>query len=299
MVTVSVIIPTYNSEKTIERALNSIFAQDGRGELFELEVIVVDDCSTDNTVSILSKFPVRLFKNEINSGGPNKGRNTGLENARGEWVIFTDHDDAWLPNRVKTQLSCSADTKIISCGFQVFRDGEPREIQSDKSGTVCNHFAANETFKKRLSRSGSGQVIFFGNLMIHHSLKDVKLEEKYGQCDADYLLRLFYERDSTACGVALFNRYEEGLTNLSFDEKYRLNDYELTVEVYRAYGEQFPEESKVGIQKLNAAMARYYLKTNASQKARQYLLNSRLGPVNLLLYFGSFLGTSLVKKLIS
>lgn len=299
MVLVSVILPTYNSEKTIERALNSILSQNGRGDIFELEVIVVDDSSTDNTVSILSKFPVRLFKNEVNSGGPNKGRNKGLEKARGQWIIFTDHDDAWLPNRVKTQLSCSAGTKIISCGFQVFRDGGLSEIQSEKTGTVCNHFAANETFKKRLSRSSSGQVIFFGNLMIHHSLKDVKLEEKYGQCDADYLLRLFYERDSTACGVALFNRYEEGLTNLSFDEKYRLNDYELTVEVYRAYSEQFPEESKVGIQKLNAAMARYYLKTNASQKARQYLLNSRLGPVNLLLYFGSFLGTSLVKKLIS
>lgn len=297
MVTVSVIIPTYNSEKTIERALNSIFAQDGRGELFELEVIVVDDCSTDDTASILSKFPIRFFKNTNNSGGPNKGRNKGLEEATGKWIIFTDHDDSWLSDRVKTQLSCSAKTKIVSCGFQVFKNNQLSEVKVDKSDFNCIYFKENETFKKRLARSGSGQFVFFGNLMIHRSLKHIKLEEKYGQCDVDYLLRLLEDNDSTACSEALFNRYEEGISNLSFNERYRLNDYLLTTDTYKKYSSSYPEETKTGNQKLNAAMARYYLKYGKPKEARSYLLKSRMGPVNILLYFGSFGGSKVVKLL--
>lgn len=299
MVIVSVILPTYNSEKTIERALNSIFAQDGRGELFELEVIVVDDCSTDDTASILSKFPIRFFKNTKNSGGPNKGRNKGLEEARGEWIIFADHDDSWLSDRVKTQLLCSAKTKIVSCGFQVFKNNRLSEIKFDKSDSACIYFKRNETFKKRLARSSSGQVIFFGNLMVHHTLKHIKLEEKFGQCDADYLLRLFDGNDSKACSVALFNRYEVGTSNLSFNERYRLNDYSLSIDTYKDYINSFPEEARKGIQKLNAAMARYYLKFDKSKEARAYLLKSRIGPMNILLYLGSFWNTSYLKKFIS
>lgn len=299
MVTVSVILPTYNSEKTIERALNSIFTQDGRGELFELEVIVVDDCSTDDTINILSKFPIRIFKNAVNSEGPNKGRNKGLEVATGEWIIFTDHDDSWLPNRVKTQLSCSVKTKIVSCGFQVFKNNQFIEINFDKSDSDCIYFKKDETFKKRLARSSSGQFVFFGNLMIHHSLKHVKLEEQYGQCDVDYLLKLFEGNDSTACGEALFNRYEDGVSNLSFNERYRLNDYQVATETYKKYSKHFPSEAKTGTQRLNAAMARYYLKIEKPKEARPYLLKSRMGLVNTLFYLSSFWGESFLKRFIS
>ena len=85
----SIIIPTYNSESEIERALQSI-----RNQTFKnYEIIVIDDCSTDNTYEVLKKYnDIKLIKNTTNlkAGG---ARNRGLEVALGEYIIFLDADD--------------------------------------------------------------------------------------------------------------------------------------------------------------------------------------------------------------
>ena len=104
---VSVLIPTYNSEKTIRRALSSVFAQ----TLQPVEVIVVDDGSSDNTASIVENFPhpmkpgflktVRLDSNY----GPSYARNIGWEMASGEFLAFLDSDDSWHPRKLEIQSS--------------------------------------------------------------------------------------------------------------------------------------------------------------------------------------------------
>ena len=93
---VSVIIPTYNSEKTILRAINSI-----RNQTYPLwELIIVDDGSTDNTISIIKEYikkdaRIRLILNKHSGAG--KARNTGLDVANGNYISFLDSDD-WLDN---------------------------------------------------------------------------------------------------------------------------------------------------------------------------------------------------------
>lgn len=85
----SIIIPAYNAEKYIENTLNSVFEQTYNN----YEVIVVDDCSTDSTFSILKKYNnIRLFQTPQNlrQGG---ARNIGLDNVRGEYTVFLDSDD--------------------------------------------------------------------------------------------------------------------------------------------------------------------------------------------------------------
>jgi len=72
---VSIIITTYNSEKTIRRTLHSVFSQLGIHRLFQIEVLVIDDCSIDKTVEIVKTYPVRFFSTKINTGGANAGRN--------------------------------------------------------------------------------------------------------------------------------------------------------------------------------------------------------------------------------
>src|SRR5713101_1126617 len=102
---VSAIIPTHNRATLLPTALDSVYAQEGIGEQFDLEVIVVDDASTDSTPNIVRQsYPsaryIRLGKNQGVSGA----RNSGLAASQGAFVAFLDDDDVWLPHRLRAQL---------------------------------------------------------------------------------------------------------------------------------------------------------------------------------------------------
>lgn len=99
----SIIIPTFNSEKTIKRCLDSILSS----PVDEIEVIVIDDFSTDNTVKILKEQYVNkivLLENKENHG-PSFSRNRGIKASEGEFISFVDSDDYVSPNYVKCLLS--------------------------------------------------------------------------------------------------------------------------------------------------------------------------------------------------
>ncbi len=83
----SIIIPAYNANLTIKTLLQSIYMMQNKN----FEVIVVDDCSTDNTINIVKQFPCRLICMTKNSG-PACCRNAGVQNASGEILVFTDSD---------------------------------------------------------------------------------------------------------------------------------------------------------------------------------------------------------------
>ena len=95
--TVSVIVPTRNRAHLLGRALDSVFAQEGAGELFELEVIVVSDGSTDDTSAVISRYPVAGYLEYTAPRGPSAARNAGIAASAGAFVAFQDDDDLWLP----------------------------------------------------------------------------------------------------------------------------------------------------------------------------------------------------------
>ncbi|WP_138858860.1 glycosyltransferase family 2 protein [Exiguobacterium mexicanum] len=101
---VSVIIPTYNSFDTIEETLNSVLNQTYK----YLEVILVDDCSTDDTVIKLKEFEERDSRVNVislsNNSGAAVARNYGLDEASGQYVAFLDADDIWVPNKLELQI---------------------------------------------------------------------------------------------------------------------------------------------------------------------------------------------------
>ncbi|WP_265110944.1 glycosyltransferase family 2 protein [Halosolutus halophilus] len=104
---VSVIIPTYNRASTLPRAIDSALEQ----TIDDLEVVVVDDGSTDETESVLAAYEdsrVRPVIHATNQGA-NVARNTGIEHARGEHVAFLDSDDEWHPEKLERQLAILAD----------------------------------------------------------------------------------------------------------------------------------------------------------------------------------------------
>ena len=78
-------------------------AVEGQGDLFDLETIVVDDASTDDTAEIVSQYPVRYVRHSVNQG-LSASRNTGIAASRGQYVAFLDDDDLWLPHRFQLQV---------------------------------------------------------------------------------------------------------------------------------------------------------------------------------------------------
>jgi glycosyltransferase involved in cell wall biosynthesis len=95
---ISIIIPVYNREKLIKNALNSVLKQTIADKL---EIICVDDGSTDNTVEVIKDYQKKyknIFLYQQKNSGPGVARNLGIDNAHGEYVIFLDSDD-WAPER--------------------------------------------------------------------------------------------------------------------------------------------------------------------------------------------------------
>lgn len=119
MKSVSVIIPTWNREKTLKRAIESALNQ----TLSPIEILVCDDGSTDNTYKIvesLNNAKVKWFAGK-HTGLPAVPRNRGIKNARGEWLAFLDSDDEWLPNKLEKQLRAVKQMKCRAACANAYR----------------------------------------------------------------------------------------------------------------------------------------------------------------------------------
>lgn len=118
MADISVVIPAYNAEETIARAVRSALDQTLRPR----EVIVVDDGSLDATVrAVPTGHPrVRLIEHESNKGG-SAARNTGWRAASGGWIAFLDADDVWRPEKLEMQAARAADVDVVYCDFARIR----------------------------------------------------------------------------------------------------------------------------------------------------------------------------------
>lgn len=115
--TVSVVIPCYNGAEFLRETLASVLAQTQP----VLEVIVVDDGSTDNSAEIAASFGplVRVIRQP--NRGESAARNCGVRQSRGEWIAFLDADDIWLPNRIEAQfVRCAPDAVAAHCNLIVF-----------------------------------------------------------------------------------------------------------------------------------------------------------------------------------
>jgi teichuronic acid biosynthesis glycosyltransferase TuaG len=139
---VSVVMPAYNASHTIARSIKSVQRQ-----LYtNWELLVVDDCSTDDTVLIVKDLAtidsrIRLISLAKNSGRPAYPRNLAIKEAAGEFISFLDADDEWLPIKLRKQVSFMVRSKVaFSCsGYNVISlAGE--EIGSFNPPMVCSYY---------------------------------------------------------------------------------------------------------------------------------------------------------------
>jgi len=138
---VSVIIPTFNRSQKLLRAVESVISQHYKG----LEILVIDDASTDTTYKDLLKFGksityIRLNKNTGVSGA----RNTGIHNATAPWIAFLDSDDYWLKDKLRIQMAFIKDNpETIACQTDEIwiRNGtrvNPKIKHKKPSGNIFN-----------------------------------------------------------------------------------------------------------------------------------------------------------------
>lgn len=124
---VSVVIPAFNSAKTIRAALESCLAQTA----LPFEIILVDDASSDGTVEVAEAFlrdhaapagvRYRTIRRGLN-GGPSKSRNDGWNRAEGDWIAFLDADDTWHPSKLEISLGVAAmnpEATMVAHAFEV------------------------------------------------------------------------------------------------------------------------------------------------------------------------------------
>ncbi|MBW8361878.1 MAG: glycosyltransferase family 2 protein [Kaistella sp.] len=103
---ISVIIPVYNAENSIERALDSVKNQTWKGDF---EIIVINDGCTDRSAEIIENYRQKnpqmniVFKN-LENGGVSKARNAAMKIAKGEYIALLDADDEWLPGKTQKQM---------------------------------------------------------------------------------------------------------------------------------------------------------------------------------------------------
>lgn len=126
---ISIIMAAYNTEKTIEQAINSVLSQ----TYTNFELLVVNDCSTDRTAEFVKSIAakdsrVRLISN-VKNNGVSYTRKHGLEEAKGSWIAILDSDDAWAPEKLEKQIELQEKTNadLLFTG-SAFMDSEGQLI---------------------------------------------------------------------------------------------------------------------------------------------------------------------------
>jgi glycosyltransferase involved in cell wall biosynthesis len=132
---VSAVIPVFNGETFLAGTIESILAQSYR----RIEVIIVDDGSTDGGAKVAQRYPVRCFFQE--HLGQAAARNFGIRQARGEFLSFLDADDIWMPEKTAGQmemLSARPELDAVFGGVEQFSDPGAAPVKIRLAGTILN-----------------------------------------------------------------------------------------------------------------------------------------------------------------
>lgn len=163
---VSVIITAWNVEDYIRQAIESCVNSDYR----DLEIIVIDDCSTDGSLKIIDEFRVKdervqVIQNEINCGA-GMSRSIGVENATGEYVIFLDGDDWLNPDFIKSLVEGAekTDADIVSGGIVIRRLDGSYDATS-YGNTICEGL-------DKITKFWGEKIVFMNNKLIRRTLFD-------------------------------------------------------------------------------------------------------------------------------
>lgn len=160
---VSIIMPSYNTGHFIKDTIESVLKQ----TYSEWELIIVDDCSTDDTDQIVKPYladeRIRYIKNDTNSGAA-VSRNRALREAKGKWIAFLDSDDLWEPDKLETQIA------FMEKNDYHFSYTNYIEIDEESSPN-----GKSVTGPKRISKHGMYNYCWMGCLTVMYNAEKVGL----------------------------------------------------------------------------------------------------------------------------
>ena len=231
----SVIIPVYNKEKYVQAAVKSVLNQ----TFTDFELIIVNDCSTDNSRKEVSKIiseQIKIIEHHENKG-LSASRNTGIKNATGNFIAFLDADDEWKPDflaTIKSLISTFPEAQLFATNYEeLYADGI-KVIHNQKLSKLGNDFLVDDFFELNL-----GKPIYFpGSLCVKKTVFDEigYFDEKitYSE-DVDFNIRTnlkFKLAYSTKALVTYTMFSENQITNSSVKNKIfpDLNQYEIYTE---------------------------------------------------------------------
>ena len=171
---VSVIMPSWNTANYIGESIQSVIDQTYQN----WELIIVDDCSSDNTEEVVKLFNdsrIRFLKNDENVGAA-LTRNRALREAKGEWIAFLDSDDLWLPEKLEKQVGFMNDNGYVLTYTEyekINEKDEPLNIYVSGPLRVNNHKMYNYDYIGQLTMMYSAR--HFGLIQI----KDIKKNNDY------------------------------------------------------------------------------------------------------------------------
>ncbi len=287
---VSVIIPTYNGEKFIGRAIESVLNQTFK----DFELIIVDDGSTDNTKEIIQQYQKKderiKYLWEENSGGPARPYNLALKQCQGEHIAFLDHDDEWLPEKLEKQLAILKEYEgkinlgLVTCGAYVV---DPLGNNKGKFNFEYNNLLSPEeyelSFEKMILISLSCVVIK------KEVFKRVgNFDEKFKvAADLDLYLRIlknyyFYYLEEP---LVNYTQSDNSLSNEQFWIK-QMPEYKYLLEKYEEDLKKHPQIKT----KFLRYIGTFYTLNNDGKMARKYFKEAiKNNPLSLRLYFQYFL----------
>lgn len=188
---VSIIMPSWNTDRFIAETIQSVIDQ----TYINWELLIVDDCSTDNTDGVVASFKddrIKYFHNEKNSGAA-LTRNKAMREAQGEWIAFLDSDDLWTPDKLEHQINFMKQNGY-SLSFteyeKIDEDSKPLGIYVSGPNKVNKHKMYNYDYIGQLTMMYSAKE--FGLIQI----KDIKKNN-------DYAIRLQLYKKSGTCAYLL------------------------------------------------------------------------------------------------
>lgn len=191
---ISIITPMYNAANFIAETCDSVIKQ----TYINWEMIIIDDCSTDNSVEIVSEISknhqrIKLLKAPKNYGGPAGPRNIGINSANGQYVAFLDSDDIWFPEKLESQIDIIRNNNAYMCctAMQPFTDIVQLTTHISTSQTKVINFKNNQ-IKNRIATSSviidkrCLEMFPFNESIEYKAVEDydcwLKILKHYGPC---------------------------------------------------------------------------------------------------------------------
>lgn len=242
MPAVSVVIPTYNQENNLRRAVESVLRQ----TYTDYELIIVDDGSTDNTPKVIDEYAKKDNRiksiTQDNSGAPARPTNRAIQECVGKYVAILQHDDEWLPEKLSKQVAFFEDSgnqnySMVMCDVTVINDFDNAvsQIYFDKQNM---------------------QEILVHNIIYFLSFPLIKKEvfDKIGLFDTrfrimdDYDFWLRFCEEGFCYGkvpelLAIYHARRAGITRGAKNEKW-IKDYLLLTEKHKKYFRLYPKSAK-------------------------------------------------------